>query len=64
MKVAKLVTVSIVTRVIVNEDASELEIIESATENIINQVHNDLLDNIESIVEDTECPYNEDDIKK
>ena len=57
MKVAKLVYATIMTRVIVDVDADEQTIIETAvpklSENLMDAPH----ENIEKIVDDTECPY-------
>lgn len=59
-KVAKLVTVSLTTRVVVNEDASEQDIIDKASKNLVDKVHNELMENIEAIQDDIECPYDEE----
>lgn len=57
-KVAKLVVVSFVTRVVVEENDS-LETIASLVEkNIIAKIQNDeLQENIEDVLEDKECPF-------
>lgn len=61
-KVAMLVTFSFVTRVIVDEDASEEDIVNAAKEGIQEKVNNDeLWDNLDKIEEDEECPYSEED---
>ena len=57
MKVAKLVYVSLMTRVVVDENATEETIIEEARKNFIEKVQNDLRDNVEEIVDDEEMPY-------
>ena len=57
MKVAKLIYVSLMTRVVVDENATEETIIEEARKNFIEKVQNDLEDNIEEIVDDEEMPY-------
>lgn len=54
MKVAKLVTFSIMTRVLVDEYATEDDIKQAAIEHVDTE---DIYDNIESIEDDTECPY-------
>jgi hypothetical protein len=56
-KVAKLVYVSLVTRVVVDENASEDEILNTARSKFIEKVTNELGENLEEIVDDTECPY-------
>ena len=57
-KVAKLVAVSFIARVVVDEDASLETIYEKAKESVLNQIENgDLPSNVEDIFEDKECPY-------
>jgi hypothetical protein len=56
-KVAKLVYVSLATRVIVDEDATEEQILEAAKHLFIDKVQTELGDNIEDIVDDEECPF-------
>ena len=56
-KIAKLVMVSLMTRVIVEDTASEEEILNEARGRFHNIVENDLSENLESIEDDTECPY-------
>ncbi|MHA2404809.1 MAG: hypothetical protein ACXADH_17565 [Candidatus Kariarchaeaceae archaeon] len=57
-KVAKLVYFSLMTRVIVDEGATEDEIIASTYANIQDKIDNrELGDNLEEIDDDTECPY-------
>jgi hypothetical protein len=56
-KVAKLVTISLMTRVIVDENASEEEILNSARPKFIQKVQEELNENIEEIWYDNECPY-------
>lgn len=58
--VAKLVTVSLMTRVIVDENATEQEIIDAARSRFIDKIETDLGDNIEEIFDDDECPYDPD----
>lgn len=60
-KVAKLVAVSLLTRVIVDENATDEEIIEEARDYFVTKVKTDLSDNIEYIQDDTEMPYDEND---
>lgn len=55
-KVAKLVTISLMTRVVVDENASDENIMEIAKQKFIEKVKNEALENLEEIVDDTECP--------
>lgn len=57
-KVAKLVTISLTTRVVVDEDASEEEIIELSRKNFFDKINLELSENIEEIYDDEEMPYN------
>jgi hypothetical protein len=57
-KVAKLVTITMSTRVIVDENASESDIIELASIRMSEKIQHEFNENLESIVDDTECPYN------
>jgi len=59
MKVAKLVECSLMTRVVVDENATEDEIIASSRARFIDIINTSLGDNIEEIYDDEECPYNE-----
>ena len=56
-KVAKLVSVSLMTRVIVDEDASESEILELAGIKLAEKIQYELTDHLEDIEDDIECPY-------
>ncbi len=56
-KVAKLVRVSLVTRVIVDVDATEQEIMELAVPKLSENLMDSPFDSIDEIVDDTECPY-------
>lgn len=62
-KVAKLVTISMMTRVVVDDDADDDFIINRSAMNFINKITNEIGEHIEEIVDDEECPYNpeEDD---
>lgn len=59
MKVAKLVAVSFLTRVVVEENATEEEILEKAKSNFAFKIEDELSENLEYIVDDIECPYDE-----
>jgi hypothetical protein len=56
-KVAKIVLVSFMTRVIVDEHATEEEIINAARPKIAEKVAAELGENIEEIYDDEECPF-------
>jgi hypothetical protein len=58
-KIAKLVRVSFTTRVVVEDTASVDEIIEVARPRFKKQMDLELYENLEEIVVDTECPYDE-----
>lgn len=58
-KVAKLVYVSLVTRVIVDDNASDSEILMKAQMKFIEKIENEIYEHLEEIVDDTECPYDE-----
>jgi hypothetical protein len=58
--VAKLVSVSLMTRVIVDENASEFEILELAGIKLSEKIQNELTEHLESIEDDIECPYDPD----
>lgn len=61
MKKAHLVYVSIATRVVVDENTTEEEIIQLANAQITNNIIVDgIFENVEEILEDDECPYNAD----
>ena len=54
---AMLVKVSLMTRVICNDDATDEEIIEKARYQLVEKVVNELDENVEEIEDDEECPY-------
>jgi hypothetical protein len=57
MKKALLVAASFLTRVVVDENATEQEIMEKAALNISEKATTEFSDNLEYIELDTECPY-------
>jgi hypothetical protein len=57
-KVAKLVTITMKTRILVDENASESDIIELASIRMSEKIQHEFNENLESIVDDIECPYN------
>lgn len=59
MKKAFLVTASLITRVIAEEDATDEQIIRLAKDRLRHQFENDYNDIIEDVLEDTESPYTE-----
>jgi hypothetical protein len=63
-KVAKLVYMSMVTRVIVDEDATEDQIIQASKNSFVEKVLNELGENLEEIVDDEEVPYDPEGIDK
>jgi hypothetical protein len=54
---SKLVYVSLVTRVVVKDGASDDLILECAKVKLIDKIKNELHENVEEIVDDVECPY-------
>ena len=56
-KVAKLVAVSFMTRVIVDEDASHEAIFETARPRLKEKAQEEMFENLESIEDDDECPF-------
>ena len=57
MKVAKLVYVSLLTRVIVDENATQQEIMEQAIPKLSEKLMDEPFEHIEEIVDDVECPF-------
>jgi hypothetical protein len=57
MKKALLVAASFLTRVVVDENATEQEIMEMAALNISEKATTEFSDNLEYIELDEECPY-------
>lgn len=57
-KVAKLVYISLATRVIVDANATEEEIVEASKENFLNKINTELHENLEEILDDEEMPFN------
>lgn len=60
MKVAKLVCVSLMTRVIVDENATDEQILEKSKANFIEKISTELGENLESITDDEEVPFEEE----
>lgn len=56
-KIAKLVCVSLMTRVIVDENATEQDILELAIPKLSEKLMDEPFEHIESMEDDTECPY-------
>ena len=56
-KIAKLIAVNLLTRVIVDEADSEEENLAAAKPRLISKINTDLRDNVEYIEEDSECPF-------
>lgn len=59
-KTAKLVMVSFMTRVIVEDSAIDEEILEMGRPRFIEKITTELGEHLESIEDDTECPYCEE----
>lgn len=59
-KIAKLVTVTLITRVVMDENATDEQILDMARPHFESKLVTELNENLESIKEDTECPYFED----
>lgn len=60
MKVAKLVYVSLMTRVVVEDTATESEILEKAIPRLSEKLMREPFENVEEIVDDGEVPFDED----
>jgi len=61
MKKAYLVYVSLATRVVVDDNATEQDIIKLANANILNNIITDgIFENVEEVIEDEECPYDKE----
>lgn len=58
-KVAKLVTVTFITRVVVDENSSDEQIFEAARPMLKLKAQEEMFENLESIVDDLESPHNE-----
>jgi hypothetical protein len=56
-KVAKLVSVSFQTRVVVEDSATDEEILDVARPKFVEKVRTELGEHLEKIEDDTECPY-------
>ena len=63
-KVAKLVAYSFLTRVVVDENATEDEIIRATKRMMKTKVDDELGENLESIEDDEECPFGTFDTDK
>ncbi len=62
-KVAKLVYASFVTRVVVDENATEEEILEASRQKFIEKVQTELGENVDEIQDDIEIPYDTEEEK-
>jgi hypothetical protein len=56
-KVAKLVFVSMMTRIVVEENATDAQMLEAAKPAFLEKVSTELGEHLEQIVDDTECPF-------
>ena len=59
-KIAKLVTITLITRVVMDENATDEQILDMARPHFESKLVAELNENLESIKEDIECPYFED----
>jgi hypothetical protein len=59
-KVAKLVSVTLMTRVVVDENATEQDILELAIPKLSEKLMDEPFEHIEDIEDDIECPYDPD----
>lgn len=60
MKLAKLVYISLCTRVVVDDTSTDEQIIEVAKDRFIDKINTEFHENLEEIVDDIECPFDED----
>ncbi len=56
-KVAKLVTVSPIVRVVVEESATDEQIVDAAQSQFFEIMRADIMEHLEEITDDTECPF-------
>ena len=61
-KIAKLVTVTLTTRIIVDSDWDDATIFELAAPKLVDKLTNEGFENCEEIIEDIECPFDETDL--
>lgn len=61
-QVAKLVSVNLMTRVVVDKDATDEEIIQASREHFRDIVNGPLGDHIDEIVDDEECPVEDNEV--
>ena len=59
MKIAKLVYVSLATRVVVEYTTTQEEILELVIPRFVDKIINEISENLDDIVDDNVCPYNE-----
>jgi hypothetical protein len=56
-KVAKLVSVHLMVRIVVDDTATEEQIFKAARPKLIEAFYEDGMANLDEIKDDTECPY-------
>ena len=61
---AKLVYVSFITRILVDDNATEEDILDAAKNEFYIKVKNELSENLDKIIDDTECPFGTFDTDK
>ena len=57
MKVAKLVKVSLMVRVVVDENTTDFDVAEIALPELLRKLDDDIYESIEEIENDDECPF-------
>ena len=56
-KVAKLVMVSMMTRIVVEENATDEQMLEASKPAFLMKINTEIGEHLEQIVDDTECPF-------
>ena len=63
-KVAKLVMVSMMTRIVVEENATDEQMLEASKAAFLEKINTEICEHLEQIVDDTECPFGTFDTDK
>ena len=63
-KVAKLVLVSMMTRIVVEENATDEQMLEASKAAFLEKINTEIGEHLEQIVDDTECPFGTFDTDK
>lgn len=56
-KVAKLVMVSMMTRIVVEENATDEQMLEASKPAFLMKINTEIGEHLERIIDDTECPF-------